>query len=203
MTIPVEIELVDLLGWRVYPSRGHTKSARFKDPSGNASCDLDQIERWVNDYPPSNWRVVMDGSGIWGVDVDAPSEDHAHDGVAAMARLVEQQGPLPLRPTTRSGGGGYAVFFKHEGEAIWGKTGHPFGGLDPRVGRLSVTIPPSIHITTRKPYEWLVPPWKVDPPKAPDWLLKAVAPPTEPKRPRPTRSTSHLRCAARQRRTGG
>ena len=198
--IPDEIERVALLGWRVYPCSRSSKAARFKDPSANASCDLDLIQRWVDDYPASNWRVVMEGSGIWALDVDAPGADHDADGLAAMGRLVAKHGALPLRPTTRSGGGGVAMFFRHDEEPIHGKTGYPEPGLDPRRGRLSVTIPPSIHLTTRKPYEWLVKPWEVDPPAAPTWLLNAVKPPPEPARPRLPEVTSEGRAERRLRR---
>ncbi len=198
MAIPEEIERVALLGWRVYPSSQTTKHARFKEPGLKASFDLDVIAGWVKLYGDSNWRVVMEGSGIWGLDVDVPSADHAADGVVVMAGMVAEHGALPLRPTTRSGGGGYAVFFKHEGEPVWGKTGHPHDGLDPRVGKLSVTIPPSIHITTKRSYTWLVPPWTVDPPKAPDWLLKAVAPPFRAK-PRMPEVTTTSRAERRLR----
>src|SRR3954453_9976398 len=98
----------------------------------------------------------------------------------ALAGLVKQHGPIPPRPMTRSGGGGLALFFRHRGEAIHGATGWPVPGIDPRRGKLSVTVPPSIHIRTRRPYAWAVAPWEVSPPDAPGWLLKAVTPPPPP-----------------------
>jgi hypothetical protein len=198
--IPDQIERVALLGWRVYPSSRSSKAACIKAPSDHASCDLGQIEAWCEQFRNCNWRVVMEGSGIWGMDVDAPSEGHEADGLSAMARMVAKNGSLPLRPTTRSGGGGIAMFFRHDGEPINGKTGWPELGLDPRRGRLSVTIPPSIHITTREPYKWLVTPWDVAPPPAPAWLLKAVAPPPEPSRPRVPEVTTEGRAERRLRR---
>lgn len=76
------------------------------------------------------------------------------------------------------------MFFRHQGERIVGKTGHPFPGIDPRRGRLAVTIPPSIHIRTRTPYRWLVAPWELSPPPAPVWLLKLVHEPEPPPLPR-------------------
>ena len=124
--------------------------------------------------------MVCEGSGVWSLDVDAPSDDHATDGVAALASLVKQHRPIPPRPMTRSGGGGYALFFRHRGEPIHGATGWPAPGIDPRRGRLSVTVPPSIHIRTRRLYVWVVAPWDLPPPDAPAWLLKAVAPPPTP-----------------------
>ena len=88
---------------------------------------------------------------------------------------------------TRSGGGGFALFFRHEGEPIAGHTGTPAPGLDPRRGRLTVTIPPSIHHRTRRPYRWITPPWELAPPPAPEWLLRLVAPPIVPPASTPPR----------------
>jgi len=106
--------------------------------------------------------------------------------MAAMAALVQVHGALPPRPMTRSGGGGAAVFFEWSGERIVGDSGKPYPGMDPRRGRQSLTIPPSIHLTTKLPYRWLTPPWEVAAPKAPDWLLRLVEmPPERPIDPAP------------------
>lgn len=180
--IPDQIERLALLGWRLYPCSRFSKAACFPGATDAATHDLDTISAWCDQYGSPNWRVVMEGSGIWGIDIDAPGPDHAADGIAAMRALTAQHGQLPAAPMTRSGGGGFAVFFKHRGEPIIGKTGHPAPGLDPRRGRLSVTVPPSIHVTTKRPYTWVRAPWEFNPPVAPGWLLEAVRPPPEPPR---------------------
>lgn len=179
MPIPEEIERIALLGWRVYPASRTTRAACFKGATDAATCDLDTIDQWVRHFPQCNWRIVFKGSGIWGFDIDVPSADHAHDGVAAMAALVQVHGPLPAHPETRSGGGGAAIFFKWSGERIVGDSNKPYPGLDPRRGRQSLTIPPSIHTTTKLPYSWITPPWEVSPPPAPKWLLQLVELPPE------------------------
>ena len=179
MPIPEEIERVALLGWRVYPGSQYSRAACFKGATDAASCDLDQIARWSAEYSGCNWRVVFEGSRIWGIDIDVPGDLHKHDGVAAMRALVETHGPLPRRPMTRSGGGGAAVFFSWNGERIIGDSGKPYPGLDPRRGRQAVTVPPSVHLITKTRYTWLTPPWLVSPPRAPDWLLRLVEPPPE------------------------
>ena len=125
----------------------------------------------------------MEGSGIWALDVDVPSADHAADGMKALSDLVAVHGSLPRGPTTRSGGGGCALIFRHDGEPIAGAAGTPAPGLDPRRGRLSVTVPPSIHPRTRRPYRWLITPWEIAPQPAPAWLLRLVAPPPAPPMP--------------------
>lgn len=192
--IPPDIEAVALLGWHVFPCSSQSKAGAFKGAHLAATHDLNVISRWSREYPRANWRVLFGPSGLWGLDVDSPGQSHSADGITALRNLVDANGPLPPRPMTKSGGGGFALFFAHKGEHIIGKTGVPAPGIDPRRGMLSVTIPPSIHTVTRKPYRWLVKPWEVNPPKAPAWLLKLVEPPPEPKyTPAPIDTTDQAR----------
>lgn len=175
--LPTDIERLARLNWRLYPASRNSRAACIKEPGASATFNLGRLQAWAREFPGCNWRMVCEGSGVWGLDVDVPSEDHAADGVAALAAMAKQHGPIPPRPMTRSGGGGLALFFRHRGEPIHGATGWPVPGLDPRRGRLSVTVPPSIHVRTRRRYHWAVAPWEVSPPDAPAWLLEAVAPP--------------------------
>lgn len=184
--IPQEIEACANLGWRLHPTSQYSRASCVKDAADVATYDLDQLDQWSREFPGCGWRVVMGGSGIWAIDVDSPSQDHKANGMAEMAKLVAVHGPLPPGPRIRTGGGGCVLIFKHSGEPISGKTGTPAPGIDPRRGRLTVTIPPSIHVTTKRPYFWLVPPWEINPPTAPAWLLEAVKPPPVPEiRPAP------------------
>jgi hypothetical protein len=177
--IPHDIEAVALLGWHVYPCSRTSKAGAFKGAHLRATYDLNQIARWSAEHPRCNWRVIFGPSGIWGLDCDVPPL-HQDDGVAALAALVTTNRALPPRPTMRSGSGGIGIFFRHAGEKIAGKGGIPAPGIDPRRGMQSQTIPPSIHTVTRRPYRWIVPPWQVNPPLAPAWLLTLVEPPPEP-----------------------
>lgn len=181
--IPPDIERVALLGWHVYPHSRHSRAGCFEGAQDAATANLDQIEKWCREYPNSNWRVVFGPSGLWGLDLDRPPL-HQHDGVALFAEWVKQHDPLPPRPMLRSGGGGLAVFFKYAGEPIRGAFQPPCG-IDPRRGRQTQTIPPSVHHETGRPYVWAVAPWDIAPPVAPSWLLAAVAPKPEPKIERP------------------
>ena len=78
-----------------------------------------------------------------------------------------------------------ALFFAHRGEPIAGAGGYPAAGIDPRRGAQSVTIPPSVHVVTKRPYVWRIAPWDCPTPAAPDWLLRLVKPPPEPELRRP------------------
>jgi hypothetical protein len=183
MTLHPDVARLALLGWRVHPASQYSRAACITNAADLATHDLDKLAHWSREYPGCGWRVVMQGSGIWALDVDVPSADHAADGMSGLAMLAATHGPIPPRPSTRSGGGGCALFFQHRGELISGKTGTPSPGLDPRRGRLAVAVPPSIHPRTRRPYRWIVPPWDLAPPPAPAWLLRLVAPLPEPAMP--------------------
>lgn len=179
MNIPDDVERCALIGWKVYPVSPVSKKACVKQPTESATDDLDQISGWCRDFPGCNWRVVFGPSGLLGLDLDVPPL-HAHDGVTNFSNLVEANTPLPPHPRLRSGGGGQCLFFRHQGERIVGKEGNPVPGADPRRGRQSQSIPPSLHWKTKLSYTWIVPPWEVTPPPAPDWLLKILAPAPDP-----------------------
>lgn len=180
--IPPEIEAVALLGWCVFPASQYSRASCFSGAHEAATYDLDTIAMWCREYPGCNWRLAFGLSGLWGLDIDAVGPGHASDGIASFRDLSARHGGLPHCPTTRSGGGGYAVFFKHNGEPIAGKSSYPAPGIDPRRGRQSVTLPPSRHTGNGQPYVWLRAPWELNTTVAPRWLIEAVRPPPEPPR---------------------
>ena len=101
MTIPRDIERVCLMGWKVYPASTASKAGCFQGATGAASSELATVDEWCFRYPRCNWRVVTGASGLFVLDVDRPGT-HAHDGIAALKRLIDTHGPLPRRPTPRS-----------------------------------------------------------------------------------------------------
>jgi hypothetical protein len=179
-TLHPDIERAALVGWHLYPSSRRTRHACFANATNQATADLNVLARWTREFPCCNWRVVVGPSRVWGLDLDTPPI-HAHDGILAMGEFVKVHGALPPRPVMRSGGGGLAMFFAWNGERIIGEGGKPAPGIDPRRGRQSQTIPPSVHHITGKPYRWLVAPWDLAPPAAPGWLLRLLEPAPEPK----------------------
>ena len=152
----------------------------FKGFIEAATSDLAALDGWSRQYPGCNWSVIPQGSGIWALDVDTPSPDHAADGVTALRELCARHGNLPRCPHGRSGGGGHLLVFRDTGHPIWTKTGTPTAGLDPRAGRLPFTVAPSVHRRGGR-YMWMVAPWECEPPDAPEWLRRLLAPPA----PRP------------------
>jgi hypothetical protein len=184
VTIPADIERVALLGWKVYPASTASKAGCFPGATDAATSDLATIDEWAFRFRRCNWRVVTGSSHLFALDVDRPGL-HAHDGFAALSALVDRHGCLPQRPMTKSGGsGGAALFFRHAGEKLRGKSGVPAPGLDPHRGRQAVMIPPSRHPISGGEYTWRVPPWETPPPAIPAWLAELLAPlPEQPAPP--------------------
>jgi hypothetical protein len=181
MSLHSDLERVALLGWRLIPVT-RKRAGFWKGYLNDATHDLDTLAAWSREYPGCNWSVVPEGSGVWALDVDVPGPDHDADGAAWLAAMVRNNGPLPVRPHGRSGGGGHLLVFRDTGAPIKCQSGYPAPGIDPRARRVQFTIAPSIH-RNGTPYRWHVAPWEVAPPEAPGWLQKAVAPPPAPPLP--------------------
>ncbi len=175
MKLHPSVEFLARLGWRLYPST-RSRKGMFKGYIDAATSDLSTLSQWAQQYPESNWSVIPEGSGIWALDVDVPSPDHAANGVGAIRELCRTFGKLPPCPYGRSGGGGHLLVFRDAGHPIRTRTGTPAPGLDPRASRVPFTVEPSIHRRGGR-YHWVVAPWDLEPPVAPDWLLKQLAPP--------------------------
>jgi hypothetical protein len=170
-----DIKRLAALGWRLSPT-SRSRKGLFAGYVDAATSDDQVLERWAARYPESNWVVVPERSGIWALDVDAPSLDHSADGVAALRALCDTHGGLPPRPHGRSGGGGHLLIFRDGGHALRNAPGVPCPGIDPRAGRASFTVSPSRHRRGGL-YRWLVAPWDLEAPMAPDWLIGLLARP--------------------------
>ena len=183
-----DIERIALLGWRCVPA-SQSKKGLWKGYIDDATTDLDTLADWSAKHPGCCWKVIPQGSGVWALDVDRAGPEHANDGIAALRELVAEHGAIPDRPHGKSASGGHLLVFKDAGHPIRAKSGYPRPGLDPRAGRCAFTVSPSR--TGNGSYRWVVAPWELNPPSAPEWLLKLVAPPPEPERPRiPTIATT-------------
>jgi len=184
MTLHPDIERLALLGWHMVPTVRKSRKGFWRGYYDDATHDLDMLERWQHEYPGCNWAVLPGPSGVWALDVDVPGPDHAEDGVASLRALVDLHGPLPPRPHGRSGGGGHLLVFRATAP-IKGGSGKPAPGLDTQANRSNTfTVSPSRHRRTGLPYRWIVAPWELAPPPAPEWLLALLAPPPPPPAPR-------------------
>lgn len=192
MSLHPDIERLALLGWCLVPATS-TKKGMFKGYLDAATHDLGQLEAWAAEYPRCCWKVRPQGSGVWFLDVDVPGPDHVGDGVAALRALCDLHGPLPPRPHARSPSGGHLLAFRDDGHAICGMSGHLAAGLDALRGKLCPMVPPSRR--SGGAYRWIVAPWEVSPPPAPEWLLKLLEPPPAPPKPAYPRRMTNDRAA--------
>jgi len=178
MSLPDDVERLALLGWRLFPRAPRSRAAAFKGAHDAATHDLDTLAAWAREYPGCGWQAVCGPSGIWALDVDQKPDAN---GAASMRELTTRHGALPPAPTVRTGGGGWLVVFQaHTGPLIGQPGWRP--GIDPRRGRHSITVPPTIHHRTGTAYRWITPPWVTAPPIAPAWLTSILSPPAEPER---------------------
>lgn len=181
-TIPVvaDVERLATMGWRLFPRARLHRAAAFQGASDAASADPAQLREWSMSYPGCGWCVATGASRIWGLDVDAPDSHRTANGIALLTDLVGRHGAIPERPMVRTGGGGLLLIFRYNGEPIVGRSAALGVGLDPKRGAHSITIPPTLHHRTRMPYRWIVPPWRLAPPDAPEWLLRLLQPDVKP-----------------------
>ena len=95
------------------------------------------------------WDVVGIPTGaISGI--DALDVDPRHGGDQSIADLQRKHGRLPVTLTSRTGGGGWHVFFKGDLPNSAGALG---AGIDMRGDGGYVVAPPSLHVSGRR-YEW-------------------------------------------------
>lgn len=139
-------------GWPVFPLRGKLP-ARPKDQGGNgfkdATTDPDTVQRMWTTYPRANIGIRTGmKSGLAVLDIDPD-----HGGTVSLAKIEDERGTLPGTVMQMTGSGGLHMLYKWRagisiGTAIWG------AGLDLRGEGGYIVAAPSIHPTTRRPYEW-------------------------------------------------
>jgi hypothetical protein len=166
-------------GWRVIPlhtidneactceSPGCTSPAKHPlTPNGvhGATTDRATITIWWSEAEIANVGIAT-GDGLLVLDIDAK-----HDGLASLAELETQQGPLPITPTVATGGGGKHFYFRLPDGVKVGNRAGIAPGIDVRGDGGYVVAPPSLHASGQY-YEWLVSPDDTPLAEAPEWLL--------------------------------
>lgn len=171
----------DLLPGRVFQIPAGTKKATLKDWPNVASADPDQVDRWANAAPESNWGFVPD-SGFFVLDIDRKD---GKDGFAKITELEAEFGALPDTLTATTPSGGQHRYFRNPGNLpvksqsdAAGYAGVDFRCPQPSAGY--VVLPPSR--TEQGVYAWLD--WnQIEKPHiadAPRWLI-TLATGTDPR----------------------
>ncbi|MEP6967564.1 MAG: bifunctional DNA primase/polymerase [Pseudomonadota bacterium] len=163
------------------PLTGHG----YKD----ASKALAGVEALWRGNPLANVAVACGAvSGAFVLDVDVK----AADGLATLAGLETEHGPLPLSWRTRTPTGGLHLWFAQPFRQLRNRVGF-LPGLDVRTDGGSVAVPPSQRADGA--YRWEVAPWAKPVAEAPEWLLNLIDPPPAPRairRPIRARSLDRL-----------
>lgn len=193
------------LGWAVFPLQPREKKPYgFTTGLHAASAGLETaVARWrgrealplraakdaadAARFPPqvlarahSNIGLATGGrSGVWVLDIDGAA------GIASLLALAARHGKLPPTVRQNTGKGGHLVY-AWPGILPWGgeirNGASKFAeGLDVRGEGGYVVLPPSVHPSGRT-YRWVegCSPFELPPARAPDWLLRLVAPPPAP-----------------------
>jgi hypothetical protein len=173
-------------GLAVFPLRPRSKAPLISNDDGgrgfhDATTDPDQIRAWWTDVPTANIGI-RPPTDILVVDVDPRA-----GGDAELSRLIKQHGKLPGTWTTRTGSGGWHLWFTTtnltEVRAQLGR------GIDLKTHSKGYLVaPPSMHPNGTR-YRWVTPPGS-DPAPAPQWLRHAATPPAPPARPTVTATST-------------
>jgi putative DNA primase/helicase len=147
-----------------------------------ATCDVEQIEKWFNQYPNCNWAINCMLSGLVCIDVDPRSG--GDNSLARIEGLLEDSLPVTVRVLTglsRNLEGSYVrgghIYFKDDGRK-WPSNLSKFGfpGIDIKSNGY-VLIPNSRHKSGHS-YEWAdgLDPLSVEVAEIPQGLIDLVFP---------------------------
>jgi hypothetical protein len=180
-------------GFRLFPCRPENKIPAIKAWPEKATCDLEQLTKWFQEFAGCNWACATgEASGVWVLDDDSDAAG------AAMMRRFQEHGYIgPETLCVKTGRSfGYHLYFSYPkggGARIASKTGIKgwHEDLDIRAEGGYVMVPPSIwtddpkkakaegrEIRPSQPYTFL----QGDGcpiAEAPEWLIEAI---TEKKR---------------------
>jgi hypothetical protein len=111
-----------------------------------ATADPSQIAAWWRKWPDANIGIATGkASGFFVLDIDG------QQGLAALQRLVAENGPLPRTPVVKTARG-WHLFFKMPESGV-GISCSAGDGLDVRGDGGYVVAPPSIHVSGHV-YKW-------------------------------------------------
>jgi len=158
----------------VFPLKPRSKIPLTAHGHIDATKDPTTIKGYWDNAPNANVAGrAGEKSGIVILDMD-----ERHGGSDSLYELEKRYGPLPHTPTTKTGGGGLHIFFRHPGIRVPNRTGL-FPGIDIRGDGGYVVLPPSIHESGRE-YAWEISSRIGEIPFAPmpDWLLALITNPS-------------------------
>ena len=168
------LQYAEEFGWHVFPApRGEKKSHKSAEHSGGRKWgmtkDPAEIERDWARWPDANIGVPTGSiNGIFDVEADTMA-GHGVDGVASLATLEFEYGPLPPTRMAQSPSGSPHRLFKHPGGFIKNSASELAEGVDVLGDGGMFIAPPSV----RRDGQYI---WLNDLPiaDAPQWLIDKV-----------------------------
>lgn len=165
-------------GWHVFPvPPGTKKSYKSAEHSGGrkwgATTDADELRKDWTQHPDANVGIVTGPkSGFFVVEADTV-EGHGVDGLASLAALEAEHGPLPDTIEAESPSGSRHIYFRWpEGLNVKNSVSKVACGIDVRGDGGMVIAAPSVKPGAEQPYVWKHPPPLFDLTECPDWLLQ-------------------------------
>lgn len=135
-----------------------------------ATTNEDVINGWWRNWPTA-WPAVATGkeTGVWVLDIDVKN---GTDGLASLAMLVNEHGPLDGTWTTRTPSGGWHYWFSHPMDVAIRNTVGMLPGIDVRGDGGLVVLPPAQRGGLA--YTWATDPGTAELQAAPLGLLAEV-----------------------------
>lgn len=141
-------------GYEVFPLIPGRKVPITSSGCNNATTNIGQIKRWIEDYPDANIGIKA-GTDVLIIDID---NKDGRNGSDDLAKIEKELGNLPNSPKAETPTGGFHLYFKHPGVDVKGQAGVEWKGrktgIDIRVGNQYVVAPDSLHPDTKTKYQW-------------------------------------------------
>jgi Bifunctional DNA primase/polymerase, N-terminal len=163
-------------GLRVIPLDELSKEPWRERWHQRATCDPDQIVRWLEACPRTNIGLAM-GDGYFALDVDPRNGGHR-----SLVKLFRGR-TMPFTAMALTGGGGHHYLFRVEPGVDIAECPSFLPGIDLKGRGGQIVVEPSVHPRTRREYVWLVTPQQRIA-EAPGWLLEFIAEYQRERRPR-------------------
>lgn len=166
------------LGWEIFPLQPGTKTGFYRYPeyknpeTGSeyswqyqASADPERVKRFWTEHPRAGIGVATGqrSGGLYVLDLDKEKPGRTKDGRQHFLEWQKQHGRQANTETavSKSGGGGYHLFFKCPDPPMIGSTEPGAGtaaiyagyGVDTRGDGNACVLPPSVH-PSGAVYEW-------------------------------------------------
>lgn len=134
-------------GWHVFPCWPNSKTPMTRHGVDDATTDEAQVREWWRRTPRANIAIHCGASGILALDLDQYKDTYT--GTPFLNRDDEET------VTNLTGGGGTHLLYATP-DRYTNQRGDLPEGIDVRAWKGYIIVPPSIHPTTRRAYQWEV-----------------------------------------------